>query len=133
VRLDVKLRVGLAAFAGLALVGSAAFASTLRSSESASKPVLSVTSGSPLEVAGRGFEAGERVTVVASVSQGQFRKTLSANRRGRFTARFSAPFTGCRPAYVVAVGREGSRASLRIRGVPPPCGIDPAPGLGLNG
>jgi hypothetical protein len=92
---------------------------------SGGKPSLSLASETPLVVTGRGFKAGERVTVVASLTQGQFRKKVSAGSGGRFKARFGSVDASCGPAYVSAVGRQGSRASLRRRGIPGPCGADP--------
>jgi hypothetical protein len=132
----VKLRWVFAAALGAAVVSSAAIAATMRSSESTgssgstAKPALSVAPGSPLGVAGRGFKAGERVTVTATLSARRLRKAVVANRRGRFTARFSASAVECGPLYLAAVGAKGSRAAVRVRGVPPPCGIDPSPAPG---
>jgi hypothetical protein len=117
----VKLRWVLVAALSAALVSSAAIAAAVRSSDATSKARLSMVSESPLVVAGRGFKAGEWVRVVAAAPDGQFRRALSASGRGRFTAQFA---TSCRPVFVTAVGRKGSRATLRIRGIPPPCGID---------
>jgi hypothetical protein len=95
--------------------------------DSAAKPSLSLASETPLVIAGRGFKAGERVTVVASLTQGEFRKRIAAGSSGRFRVRFRSADASCGPLYVAAVGRQGSRASLRRRGVPGPCGIDPGP------
>jgi hypothetical protein len=94
--------------------------------ESKTKPTVALAAETPLVVAGRGFKAGERVTVVAKVARGAFRKKVSAGTGGRFKARFAAADASCSPLYVTAVGRQGSRASLRRIRVPPPCGADPS-------
>jgi hypothetical protein len=121
---NVKLGWALVAALSAALASSATIAAAVRSTDATSKPTLRMVSESPFVVAGRGFKAGERVKVVAAAVNGKLRKTLSASSRGRFTATFA---TSCGPFFVTAVGREGSRAALRIRGIPPPCGIDPSP------
>lgn len=93
--------------------------------EGAGRPSVSLVDEAPLVVAGRGFKAGERVKVVVSVARGEYRKMVSASSRGRFTVRFASADASCGPVYVAAVGKEGSRASLRRRGIPGPCGTDP--------
>jgi hypothetical protein len=126
---NVKLGWVLVAALSAAFVSSAAIAAAVRSTDATSKPTLRMVSESPFVVAGRGFKAGERVKVVAAAGDGELRKTLFASSRGRFTARFA---TNCRPVFITAVGRKGSRATLRIRGIPPPCGVDPSPGVDLK-
>ena len=93
--------------------------------ESTRRPSLALADEAPLVVAGRGFKAGERVRVVASPARGRYRKTVSVNSRGRFTVRFASADASCGPLFVAAVGTEGSRASWRRVGIPPPCGADP--------
>jgi hypothetical protein len=111
--------------AALATLGIWAAAPAALPTDTARKPSLSLAAETPLVVAGRGFKARERVTVVASVMQGEFRKRVSAGARGRFTARFHSADASCGPMYVRAVGGQGSRAFLRRPGIPPPCGADP--------
>jgi hypothetical protein len=112
----------------VAMVGIWVAAAAPFPADSAAKPSLSLASETPLVVAGRGFKAGERVTVVASLTQqGEFRKRIAAGSSGRFRVRFRSADASCGPVYVAAVGRQGSRAALRRRGVPGPCGIDPGP------
>jgi hypothetical protein len=90
------------------------------------RPTLLVASETPLVVLGRGFEAGERVRLVASVRNRVFRKPTVAGPRGVFRVRFAAVDASCGPAFVSAVGSDGSRAS--VRRVPEPCGADPDAG-----
>jgi hypothetical protein len=111
-----------ALLATLAVWPSAAFGF---GAEGTSRPRLSLADEAPLVVAGRGFKARERVRVVASVARGAYRKTVLASRRGRFTVRFASADASCGPVYVAAYGRDGSRASFRRPGIPPPCGPDP--------
>jgi|SRR5918999_728882 hypothetical protein len=120
----VKLRWVLVAAVSAALVSSAAIAATMRSSEAASKPALAIVSESPLVVVGRGFKAGERVSLLAATTGGKYRSTRSANRLGRFTTRFDTGPT-CGPVFLSASGTKGSRAHVRIRGIAPPCGAEP--------
>jgi hypothetical protein len=94
---------------------------------SASKPRVSLVDETPLVVAGRGFKARERVRVVASTARGRYRKTVSVSRQGRFSVRFASVEASCGLLFVSAVGDEGSRATWRRQGIPPPCGADPAP------
>jgi hypothetical protein len=89
----------------------------------ATAPRIALEDDAPLVVAGRGFRADETV-VVSAVSGGVRKtKTVRAGDGGGFRARFRGNFE-CGPLYVTAVGREGSRAALRRRGVPGPCGVD---------
>ncbi|HEV2901755.1 MAG TPA: hypothetical protein VGW30_00690 [Gaiellaceae bacterium] len=126
-KLDVKLRIGLIVALAAVLVVSAAIAAGLGpAGSSARKPKLAVASGAPLVVVGQGFRSAERVAVTVSVGGSSVSRALTASGRGRFTARFPTGFA-CGPISVAAVGRQGSRAVLRSREIPPPCGIDPAP------
>jgi hypothetical protein len=126
----VKLRWLLALAALAAIAASAAVAATLRADGSA-RPSVSLASEQPLIVSGRDFKAGEQVTVVASVNGRQFRRLMAASARGRFSARFGAVDASCGMLYVAVTGQKGSRAAVRRRGVPAPCGI--SPGADLNG
>ena len=128
----VKLRVFAAVAVGLILLASGAFAAGLAPTGStARKPSLTLVSETPLVVVGRGFRSGERVTVTASISSQRVGRSLAADTGGRFTARFKTE-PACGPIYVVAVGRRGSRAIVRYQVIPGPCGIDPAPAVGLE-
>lgn len=115
----------------VALAASGAFAAGLGASGGDRKPRLVIASERPLVVVGRGFRTGERVSLTASIGSQDVRRSLAADSQGRFIARFR---TGpvCGPIYVQATGRRGSRASARRHVIPPPCGIDPAPGLELE-
>ena len=125
----MKQRVKLPWFflaAVLAMLGTGLAATAALPVQSTGRPTLALASETPLVVAGRGFKAGERVTVVAKVARGAFRKKVSAGTGGRFKARFAAADASCSPWSVTAVGGQGSRASLRRIRVPPPCGADPS-------
>jgi hypothetical protein len=132
-RLAVKLRVVLAVAVGLVVVVSAAYAAGVgpagSDGSSARKPRLQLVDGAQLVVVGQGFRSDERVRVTASVGAVQARKSVAADGRGRFTARIRTG-PACGPIYVIAIGSKGSRAAVRHRDIPPPCGIDPAPGGG---
>lgn len=129
---SVKLRVFGGVAVGLVLLASGAFAAGLAPDGStARKPTLRLASGTPLVVVGRGFRSAERVTVTASTGSQTVRRSLTADTAGRFTARFKTG-TACGPIYVLAVGRRGSRAVVRQRMIPVPCGIDPAPPVELE-
>jgi hypothetical protein len=91
------------------------------------KPSVSLVDEAPLVVAGRGFKAKERVRIVASTARGQYRKTVSVSRLGRFSVRFASVDASCGPLFVSAVGTRGTSASWRRVGIPPPCGADGDP------
>jgi hypothetical protein len=65
---------------------------------------LVITNLEPLSVTGRGFKAGERVTVRFELR----RKATTATGAGRFVVRFANP--GCDGGTIIAVGSKGSRA-----------------------
>jgi hypothetical protein len=112
----------------LAAVGIwAAAAATVDAGNAAAKPRLLLASEAPLTVKGRGFKAGERVRVVASTARGRYRKVVSVSRRGLFNVRFGSVDASCGPLFVAAVGTEGTRATWRRPGIPPPCGADQDP------
>ncbi|MGI9110844.1 MAG: hypothetical protein ACR2GT_01365 [Gaiellaceae bacterium] len=92
------------------------------------KPALVLADRSPLTVAGRGFESGERIVVKVAGDGMERRRTIVADRLGRFTARWAgAVLPECRPYTVSATGARGSRAMLRRVQIPPACGIAPQP------
>jgi hypothetical protein len=90
------------------------------------KPTLVLVDSSPVVVGGRGFVRAERVTLRTGLNGRQITKRVSANRNGRFTVRLAEASAECDPFTVSAVGRAGSRATLRFQ-IPPPCGIVIAP------
>jgi hypothetical protein len=131
--LPVKLRVVVAVAVALVVAVSAAYAAGVGSDRSSvRKPRLQLVDGAQLVVVGQGFQSDERVRVTASVGAVQARKSVATDGRGRFTARIRTG-PACGPIYVVAIGSKGSRAAVRHREIPPPCGIDPAPGGGASG
>lgn len=101
------MRVLLAAFAvALACAGSAA----------AAVPTLILYHGSPVTVAGRGFEPSARVTVTIDLGGNSFSKIVRASARGVFAARWNAAFTlgGCRPVVVTAVSAHRSARTTAL-------------------
>lgn len=84
------------------------------------KPRLAVVDRAPLTIAGSGFLAGERVSVVVVTGYGARRARVVANR-GRFSVTFRLASTGCGTAWMArAVGSRGSVAALRL-GPASPC------------
>jgi len=81
-------------------------------------PSIDVTRVIPITVQGLGFKAGERVKIVVR-TPGVFRKTVTATRRGRFTAIFRRG-SKCASIHVLATGNKGSRATAYV---PPSCQI----------
>jgi hypothetical protein len=79
---------------------------------------INVTRVIPITVQGAGFKAGERVKVVVR-SPAVYRKTVTATRRGRFTAIFRRG-SKCASIHALATGNEGSRATAYV---PPSCRI----------
>jgi hypothetical protein len=82
-----------------------------------SKASVTVTRVVPVTVKGAGFVAGERVKVVVRIPLA-YRKTVTAGRRGRFTAIFRVAAGKCVTIRVAATGNRGSRASTTV---PPSC------------
>ena len=82
-------------------------------------PTIDVTRLIPLTVTGSGFKAGERVRVVVR-SPVVHRKTVTAGRRGRFTAIFRSSAGKCASIHAIATGNKGSRATAYV---PPSCGV----------
>jgi hypothetical protein len=72
-----------------------------------SRAALKVVRAQPLTVAGRGFRAGERVTVKAD----GLTRSVTAGARGGFTVTFPEANT-CNGVVVVARGSKGSRATV---------------------
>jgi hypothetical protein len=81
-------------------------------------PTINVIRVIPITVTGTGFKAGERVKVVVR-SPAVYRKTVTATRRGRFTAAFRRG-SKCASIHVLATGNKGSRATAYV---PPSCQI----------
>jgi hypothetical protein len=77
-------------------------------SAQSARPKLTITRMNPLQVAGSGFKARERVVL----SVGQRRRAVTADARGRFTARFGRAM--CSGGTILAVGSKGSRAAVRL-------------------
>jgi hypothetical protein len=80
-----------------------------------SKPSLQLVRTAPMTVRGRGFRAGERVSLTLGAGR---RATARADRRGSFVASFEAGSSRCERVRVVAVGSHGSRAVLKMLPAP---------------
>jgi hypothetical protein len=83
------------------------------------RPTIHVTRIVPITVTGTGFKAGERVKVVVRIPA-VHRKTVTASRRGRFTAIFRVAAGKCLAIRALATGNEGSRATAYV---PPSCRV----------
>ncbi|HSL63506.1 MAG TPA: hypothetical protein VK874_02515 [Gaiellaceae bacterium] len=101
------MRPALALAAALALVAAAPAAT-------AQKPVLRLSSTSPVTVVGTGFQPREKVVVSVTMRGGASAKAVTA-RNGRFVVRF-ARTARCGLVLARAVGSKGSRAAARSLG-----------------
>jgi hypothetical protein len=119
--------MGIAVKSGLVVAAACLLAAVSAATASnQGRPALSLVSERPVVLAGSGFRPGERVRVRVSVGGKSFAKRLAASRGGRFRARFAQANTpDCALFVASAVGGQGSRATLRYRTFPPPCGADP--------
>jgi len=98
-------------------------AGTAVDSTAAGKARLRLLDPAPVTVRGTGFAAGERVSVSVRGLGGLTRKSVTAGRRGGWTATFrNRAYDRCGGLIVVAVGNRGSRAGLRL-----PPGLCPPP------
>jgi hypothetical protein len=89
---------------------------------------IRLTGSSPIQVAGSGFAASDRVTVRVSQPGGaMFSKAVLATAGGRFVARFpNRRLDTCQGYTITATGTSGRRATRRVL-IPPPCGIEIGP------
>lgn len=76
-------------------------------------PALHLVKPTPLELVGSGFQARERVRVVAKAARASAAKRVQASRRGTFAVAFSFGVGHCTGLTVVAVGSAGSRTTLK--------------------
>jgi hypothetical protein len=103
--------VMLAAIGAAALVVPAVQAGTV--------PKLRVVGVQPLVVRGESFRPGERVTITALTASGFSRALTRASSAGRFKATVRSVARPCGTSLGVrALGNLGSRATLRLPGVP---------------
>jgi hypothetical protein len=75
------------------------------------RPTLRLADRTPVVVAGGGFEARERVTLVLVADQ-RVSVKLRANAGGRFLARFNRSLGRCTRFSLQAYGSAGSRARM---------------------
>ena len=72
-----------------------------------------VTTMKPFVVSGKHFKRGETVRVITEL-KGKHVRTVTASRKGTFSARFlRLKATFCSGYYVRAIGSKGSRAYVR--------------------
>jgi hypothetical protein len=111
------MRIGLVVVVALSLglLGSAA-----GDGESRSKATLKLSKGTPLTLRGAHFVPNERVRVTVS-SKLKRTKLVNVNRSGAFVVSFQEAFDRCNGLLALAVGRSGSRATLKMPqlGCPP--------------
>jgi hypothetical protein len=75
------------------------------------RPTLRLADRTPVVVAGGGFEAKERVTLVLVADQ-RVSVKLRANSSGKFVARFNRSLGRCTRFSLQAYGSAGSRARV---------------------
>lgn len=80
---------------------------------------IHVTRIVPITITGAGFKVGERVKIVVRTST-IYRETVTASRRGHFTAIFRRATSKCLSMRVLATGNKGSRATAYV---PPSCQV----------
>jgi hypothetical protein len=89
-----------------------------------SAPALRLVTEAPLVVRGTSFRPSERVTLTALTLLGPKRIVVRASSTGRFRATLRLVGRPCGQAFAVrALGRLGSRATLKLRSapcIPPP-------------
>jgi hypothetical protein len=92
--------------------------------QTAKRAVVSLSSTAPVTVTGSGFAPRERVTVRVALGGDTGSRVARATRGGRFVVQFpgvTMPECVSTVVMVVATGSR-SRASVRGRTIPPPCG-----------
>lgn len=86
------------------------------SSAAREQATLRIVRLAPLTVRGAGFDANERVQVVATTGRGRSRIAVKSGAGGGFTARFS-PFLAVEPCHgalvVTATAADGTRATVK--------------------
>lgn len=97
----------LALLLGLPAMSLTSESSTAPAKKPAGQANLRIVQVSPVTVAGRAFKAGERVRITADGR----RKSVTAGARGAFKISFPEA-NACNGVVVVAVGSEGSRATV---------------------
>jgi hypothetical protein len=115
----------------LLLVTGLVATSVATGGDTKTRATVTLASTEPVTVVGVGFVPRERVTVRVAVPGDTASKVVRATRKGRFVVQFpgvSAEVAEC-TSTVVTVTATGarSRASMRGRTIPPPCGFDPQP------
>jgi len=108
----------------VASLASLTFLAAATASHAAAAPTLHLVGHRPFVVRGESFRAGERIVVTAVTPTGPKKVTVKATTAGRFRATLRLSDQPCgRATVVVAKGRAGSLATLRLGGapcVPPP-------------
>ena len=87
--------------------------------EAATTPKLRLVGTQPLVIRGESFEPGERVLLTALTPSRSPRVRIRASSTGRFKVSFDSVVRPCGSSVAVrALGSLGSRATLRLPGVP---------------
>jgi hypothetical protein len=79
----------------------------------AARPALRPLDLDPLTLAGSGFRANERVTLLVAVPPVVKSTRVRATARGRFRVVFRVKVGRCDAAVVQAIGARGSRATFQ--------------------
>jgi hypothetical protein len=96
-----------------ALTTALLLGSTAGGGESSGKPALKLAKSYPLTVQGMNFRPGENVRLTVS-SQLKRTKSVIASRTGTFLVRFQDAYHRCAGMMAIAVGQQGSRATLKL-------------------
>jgi hypothetical protein len=107
------MRIALTVIAALGLAASGSVAAP-GEAVTDGRATLRLVDSAPLKLRGRGFVARERVRITVS-ARGRTAKRVTASAAGAFLAVFrDVSVDRCSGLTVVAVGSQGSRASLKL-------------------
>jgi hypothetical protein len=87
---------------------------------------LDLVDDNPVIVEGRGFAAGESVTLRTSIAGQQITRKVKADSEGKFTTQLSDANAECSPLTISAEGKGGRRALMRRLNMQP-CGMQVQP------
>jgi hypothetical protein len=115
--------------AALMLVGTLVIVPVSASAGERPPPALRVTALAPVQVAGRHFNANERVRLHVTRGETTVTRTVNATRLGGFRTTFTgiSITDRCSSALLVrAVGARGSRASVKLPQLHCPPALSPS-------
>ena len=87
---------------------------------------LNLVDDNPVVVEGRGFSAGESVTLRTSIAGQQITRKVKADSEGKFSSQLSDANAECSPLTISAEGQRGGRAMVRRLNMQP-CGMQVQP------